>query len=240
MTRAVRWAFAALLVCGAVVTTSAANAQTAEADSATAAVDSVGAAVADTTETAPTGPALQGLARQEISEPAEARPLVVNWTHKPRAGLTAEVRLWRYFFNWDDNLAMRAGSSATTRLGYAVDTYRRQQKEIETRDKELAKLVAEERDKLEQVAGLTVQQAKDELVKGLENEARLDADQDQGAEQSSERRQQDNQDRNGACLLDSMVHLLTSPVVHELFPSASRPISLSTSSARIIADFLSI
>ncbi len=138
MTRAVRWAFAALLVCGAVVTASAANAQTAEADSATAAVDSVGAAaVADTTETTPTNPALQGLARQGISEPAEARPLVVNWTHKPRAGLTAEVRLWRYFLSWDDNLAMRAGSSVNTRLGYSVDTYRRQEKEIEARDMSL-------------------------------------------------------------------------------------------------------
>ena len=135
MTRA---ALVALLACGAVVTAGAAKAQTADADTAVAVVDSVGAAaVADTTEAALTRPAMGGLAGQGLTESEPARPLILNWTHKPRAGLTAEVRLWRYFFNWDDNLAMRAGSSATTRLGYAVDTYRRQEKEIETRDMSL-------------------------------------------------------------------------------------------------------
>ncbi|HVS02710.1 MAG TPA: ribonuclease Y [Thermoanaerobaculia bacterium] len=42
-------------------------------------------------------------------------------------------------------------------------------------ERELDRLVAEERGKLEQIAGLTVQQAKEELVRGLENEARLEA-----------------------------------------------------------------
>ena len=135
MTRAVRWAVVALLACGAVVTASAAKAQTAPADTAVAVVDSVGAAAAaDTSAAAPTSPAMQGIAGQGSPASEQAQPLILNWTHKPRAGLTAEVRLWRYFLNWDDNLAMRAGSSATTRLGYAVDTYRRQKKEIETRD----------------------------------------------------------------------------------------------------------
>jgi hypothetical protein len=36
-------------------------------------------------------------------------------------------------------------------------------------------MVAEERQKLEHIAGLTVQQAKEELIRGLENEARMEA-----------------------------------------------------------------
>jgi ribonucrease Y len=49
------------------------------------------------------------------------------------------------------------------------------EKQLEAREGELDKLVAEERSKLEHIAGLTVQQAKDELIRGLENEARMDA-----------------------------------------------------------------
>jgi ribonuclease Y len=49
------------------------------------------------------------------------------------------------------------------------------EKQLEAREGELEKLVAEERSKLEHIAGLTVQQAKDELIRGLENEARMDA-----------------------------------------------------------------
>jgi len=43
------------------------------------------------------------------------------------------------------------------------------------RSTELDKLVAEQRTRLEQVAGLTAQQARDELVRALENDARLEA-----------------------------------------------------------------
>jgi len=43
------------------------------------------------------------------------------------------------------------------------------------REVELEKLVAEERGKLEQIAGLTAQQAKEELVRGMESEARIEA-----------------------------------------------------------------
>jgi ribonuclease Y len=48
-------------------------------------------------------------------------------------------------------------------------------KQLEAREGELEKLVAEERSKLEHIAGLTVQQAKEELIRGLENEARMEA-----------------------------------------------------------------
>ena len=49
------------------------------------------------------------------------------------------------------------------------------EKGLVSREEELARLVAEERQKLEHIAGLTVQQAKEELIRGLENEARMEA-----------------------------------------------------------------
>ena len=49
------------------------------------------------------------------------------------------------------------------------------EKQIEGREAELAGLIGEQRSRLEQIAGLTAQQAKDELIRGLENDARMDA-----------------------------------------------------------------
>ena len=49
------------------------------------------------------------------------------------------------------------------------------EKQLEGREGELERLIAEERSKLEHIAGLTVQQAKEELIRGLENDARMDA-----------------------------------------------------------------
>ena len=49
------------------------------------------------------------------------------------------------------------------------------EKQVEAREGELERLVAEERQKLEHIAGLTVQQAKEELIRGLENESRMEA-----------------------------------------------------------------
>jgi ribonuclease Y len=46
---------------------------------------------------------------------------------------------------------------------------------IERRQEELERLVAEERGKLEQIAGLTAQQAREELIRLLENDARIEA-----------------------------------------------------------------
>ena len=46
---------------------------------------------------------------------------------------------------------------------------------IGARSRELEAALAEERNKLEQIAGLTTEQAKQELIKSLENEARMDA-----------------------------------------------------------------
>jgi ribonuclease Y len=49
------------------------------------------------------------------------------------------------------------------------------EKEVTAKESELARLTAEQRARLEQIAGLTSQQAKDELIRGLENDARMDA-----------------------------------------------------------------
>jgi len=49
------------------------------------------------------------------------------------------------------------------------------EKDAETRLGELEILAREQRQKLEQIAGLTGQQAKDELIRGMENEARMEA-----------------------------------------------------------------
>ncbi len=52
---------------------------------------------------------------------------------------------------------------------------RRQEAVLGARSEELESALAEERVKLEQIAGLTTEQAKQELLKSLENEARMDA-----------------------------------------------------------------
>ncbi len=49
------------------------------------------------------------------------------------------------------------------------------EKKIESRENELEQLVEDQRHKLEQVAGLTVEEAKKELIRGIENEAKLEA-----------------------------------------------------------------
>ncbi len=49
------------------------------------------------------------------------------------------------------------------------------EKDLEKREEEVDRLLQEERRKLEQLAGLTGQQAKDELIRVMENEARNDA-----------------------------------------------------------------
>jgi ribonuclease Y len=49
------------------------------------------------------------------------------------------------------------------------------EKRVEERETELDELVEAQRHRLEQVAGLTVEEAKRELIKGIENEAKLEA-----------------------------------------------------------------
>jgi ribonuclease Y len=49
------------------------------------------------------------------------------------------------------------------------------ERSLERREVDLEKLIHEERGKLEQIAGLTAQQAKDELVRVMESEARMEA-----------------------------------------------------------------
>src|SRR5207249_4301014 len=49
------------------------------------------------------------------------------------------------------------------------------EKSVEKREGELTALIEEQRHKLEQISGLTVDQAKLELTRGIENEAKLEA-----------------------------------------------------------------
>src|SRR4051794_25220956 len=49
------------------------------------------------------------------------------------------------------------------------------EKSVEKREGELERLLDEERTKLEQIAGLTAQQAKDELVRVMEDDAKIEA-----------------------------------------------------------------
>jgi ribonuclease Y len=49
------------------------------------------------------------------------------------------------------------------------------EKGLETREGELESLIEAQRHKLEQISGLTIEQAKQELIRGIENEAKLDA-----------------------------------------------------------------
>ena len=77
----------------------------------------------------------------------------------------------------EDNLEKR-GEDLTRREKESAELERalaRQEKHLGQRDDELTKLLDQERHKLEQIAGLTGQQAKDELVRVMETEARNDA-----------------------------------------------------------------
>jgi ribonucrease Y len=49
------------------------------------------------------------------------------------------------------------------------------EKAVERRESELGALIDEQRHKLEQISGLTIDQAKQELIRGIENEAKLEA-----------------------------------------------------------------
>lgn len=77
----------------------------------------------------------------------------------------------------EDNLDRR--QDEVTRHEKEISALERSQtakeKELDERQVELDGLLDEERHKLEQIAGLTAQQAKDELVRVMENEARNDA-----------------------------------------------------------------
>ena len=62
-----------------------------------------------------------------------------------------------------------------TAMAKLEDELREQEATLGARGVELESALAEERVKLEQIAGLTTEQAKQELLKSLENEARMDA-----------------------------------------------------------------
>ncbi|MEM9556251.1 MAG: ribonuclease Y [Acidobacteriota bacterium] len=77
----------------------------------------------------------------------------------------------------EDNLEKRSEEQARREQENASHERElaRRDKDLDQRDSELSKLLAQERQKLEQIAGLTAQQAKDELLRIVETEAKNDA-----------------------------------------------------------------
>ncbi|CAN5343112.1 ribonuclease Y [soil metagenome] len=60
-------------------------------------------------------------------------------------------------------------------IGKRASDFGRREKLLQTREEELDKLIAEERRRLEQMAGMSAQDAKNELIRRLEEEAHADA-----------------------------------------------------------------
>jgi ribonuclease Y len=60
-------------------------------------------------------------------------------------------------------------------IGKRASDFGRREKLVQTREEELDKLVAEERRRLEQMAGMSAQDAKNELIRRMEEEAHADA-----------------------------------------------------------------
>ncbi len=86
---------------------------------------------------------------------------------------TLERRLTQKEDNLDkrtEELARREKEAGQTERALA-----QRDKNLEKREGELDRMVEEERVKLEQIAGLTAQQAKDELIHGMEDSARMEA-----------------------------------------------------------------
>jgi ribonuclease Y len=95
-------------------------------------------------------------------------------SRKRRAELEAlERRLTQKEDNLDkkgDDLARREKDLSQTDRSLVV-----REKSLEKREGELDRMIGEERVKLEQIAGLTAQQAREELVRVMEDEARIEA-----------------------------------------------------------------
>ncbi|HYQ85103.1 MAG TPA: Rnase Y domain-containing protein, partial [Rubrobacter sp.] len=104
----------------------------------------------------------------------QARTEFESVSRKRRAELESlERRLTQKEDNLDkkgDDLARREKDLSQTDRSLAV-----REKSLEKKEGELDRMIGEERVKLEQIAGLTAQQARDELVRVMEDEARIEA-----------------------------------------------------------------
>jgi ribonuclease Y len=77
----------------------------------------------------------------------------------------------------EDTLDKRLDELSTRErdLGGREKSAQGREEKLGEREQELARLTSEQRTRLEQIAGLTAQQARDELIRGLENDARIEA-----------------------------------------------------------------
>jgi ribonuclease Y len=104
----------------------------------------------------------------------QARSEFEKVSRKQRAELEAQERR---LTQKSDSLDKR-GDELTRRdkeLSQLDRSLAAREKSVEKREAELERMLDEERTKLEQIAGLTAQQAKDELVRVMEDEARIEA-----------------------------------------------------------------
>jgi ribonuclease Y len=104
----------------------------------------------------------------------QARTEFERASHKRRTELE---QLERRLTQKEDTLDKRVDQLDTREQGLQGREHDVQRRETaaEKQEAEVERLLAQEREKLEQIAGLTAQQAKDELTRVMENEARMEA-----------------------------------------------------------------
>ncbi|HEY9419955.1 MAG TPA: ribonuclease Y, partial [Thermoanaerobaculia bacterium] len=122
----------------------------------------------------------QGEAQQREAEIAakekllQARSEFEKVSRKRRAELEAQERR---LTQKEDNLDKKSEDLARRdkELSQLDRSLTAREKSVEKRETELEQMFAEERTKLEQIAGLTAQQAREELVRLMEDDARIEA-----------------------------------------------------------------
>ncbi|HXM69863.1 MAG TPA: ribonuclease Y [Thermoanaerobaculia bacterium] len=117
--------------------------------------------------------------RREAEIAAREKLLQARTEHEQaaRKRRTELEALERRLTQKEDNLDKRGDEVARRErdLGQTERTLAQREKAIEQQQDELAAMVDVERKRLEQIAGLTAQQARDELVKAMEDDARIEA-----------------------------------------------------------------
>jgi len=117
--------------------------------------------------------------RREAEIAAREKLLQARTEHEQaaRKRRTELEALERRLTQKEDNLDKRGDEVARRErdLGQTERALAQRERAVEQQQEELAGLVEVERKRLEQIAGLTAQQARDELVKAMEDDARIEA-----------------------------------------------------------------
>ncbi len=117
--------------------------------------------------------------RREAEIAAREKLLQARTEHEQaaRKRRTELEALERRLTQKEDNLDKRSDEVARRErdLGQTERALAQRERAVEQQQEELAGMVEVERKRLEQIAGLTAQQARDELVKAMEDDARIEA-----------------------------------------------------------------